>query len=102
MNNKFFQFLGLTKKAGNVLEGYNRCEEALNKARIFLFILSAESSENTKDKFRRYCEENNIPFIQGCSSERLGLALGKPEINVLCITNKGMSKKLLQLWEECN
>ena len=30
MNNKFFQFLGLTKKAGKLIEGYNQCEDALS------------------------------------------------------------------------
>ena len=29
MNSKFLQFLGLTKKAGKLREGYNKCEETI-------------------------------------------------------------------------
>ncbi|EPS51316.1 ribosomal protein L7Ae family protein [Clostridium botulinum CFSAN002369] len=31
MPNKFLQFLSLTKKAGHLVEGYNKCEEAVTK-----------------------------------------------------------------------
>ena len=100
MNNKFFQFLGLTKKAGKLIEGYNKCEEALSHGRGTLIILSEESSTNTKDKFKRFSSKNNIPLIEGVSSEDLGKCLGRAEINVLCVSDKKMSDKLLSLWNE--
>ena len=31
MKNKFLQFLGLTKRAGKLLEGYNKCEDAMKR-----------------------------------------------------------------------
>lgn len=100
MNNKFFQFLGLTKKAGKLIEGYNQCEEALSHRRGTLIILSKESSTNTKDKFKRFSEKNNIPLLEGAASEVLGEFLGREEINVLCVNDKKMSDKLLSLWNE--
>jgi len=100
MNNKFFQFLGLTKKAGKLIEGYNQCEDALSHGRGTLIILSEESSTNTKDKFKRFSSRNNIPLIEGVSSETLGKCLGRAEINVLCVSDKKMSDKLLSLWNE--
>ena len=100
MNNKFFQFLGLTKKAGKLIEGYNQCEEALSHRRGTLIILSEESSTNTKDKFKRFSDRNNIPLIEGVSNEILGKSLGRAEINVLCVSDKKMSDKLLSLWNE--
>ncbi len=100
MNNKFFQFLGLTKKAGKLIEGYNQCEEALSHGRGTLIILSEESSTNTKDKFKRFSDRNNIPLIEGVSNEILGKSLGRAEINVLCVSDKKMSDKLLSLWNE--
>ena len=36
MTNKFYQFLGLTKKSGNLIEGYNKCEEAIKSKRFIL------------------------------------------------------------------
>lgn len=100
MNNKFFQFLGLTKKAGKLIEGYNQCEDALSHGRGTLIILSEESSTNTKDKFKRFSVKNNIPLIEGVSNEVLGKCLGRAEINVLCVSDKRMSGKLLSLWNE--
>ena len=102
MNNKFFQFLGLTKKAGKLIEGYNQCEEALEHRRGTLIILSEESSTNTKDRFKRLSEKNNIPLLEGMHSEVLGRCLGREEINVLCVNDKKMSDKLLSLWNENN
>ncbi len=100
MNNKFFQFLGLTKKAGKLIEGYNQCEDALSHGRGTLIILSEESSTNTKDKFKRLGSKNNIPIIEGLPSGTLGKCLGREEINVLCVSDKKMSDKLLSLWNE--
>jgi len=100
MNNKFFQFLGLTKKAGKLIEGYNQCEDALSHGRGTLIILSEESSVNTKDKFKRLGNKINIPLIEGVSNEVLGKCLGRAEINVLCVSDKRMSDKLLSLWNE--
>jgi len=102
MNNKFFQFLGLTKKAGKLIEGYNQCEDALSHRRGTLIILSEESSTNTKDKFKRFAIKNVIPLIEGVSNETLGKCLGREEINVLCVNDKKMSNKLLSLWNEDN
>ncbi len=100
MNNKFYQFLGLTKKAGKLIEGYNQCEEALSHRRGTLIVLSEESAINTKDKFKRLAVKNNIPLIEGVPSEVLGKCLGRAEINVLCVNDKKMSDKLLCLWNE--
>lgn len=102
MRNRFLQFLGLVKRSGHLVEGYNRCEEILNKRKIHLFIFSVDVSERTKHKFSKYCEEHNIPIIDIFSKEELGLSLGRPEINVLAVTNLNMAKKLLSHYENIN
>lgn len=100
MRDKFLQFLGLTKKSGNLVEGYNKCEDILKRNKIFLIILSSDCSENTSDKFIRYCNNYKIPYIQAYTKEDLAIPLGKPEINVLGVTSEQMSKKLLELWNQ--
>jgi ribosomal protein L7Ae-like RNA K-turn-binding protein len=102
MQNKFFQFLGLTKKSGNLVEGYNKCEEIIKKGQVYLAVLSLECAENTKNKFKKYCSDRNIPTIESVSKDELGHCLGRAEINVLCVKDKNMSEKLLQLWNENN
>ncbi|MFD3156564.1 ribosomal L7Ae/L30e/S12e/Gadd45 family protein [Haloimpatiens sp. FM7330] len=98
MNNKFLQFLGLTKKSGNILEGYNKCEDGIKNEKIHLVILSKECSENTKNKFKNYCSKQKVLLIQGPSKYDLGCALGKSELNVLGVKDENMSKKLKLLY----
>ena len=81
MNNKFFNFLGLAKRSGNLVEGYSKCDELRNKKRMHLFIISKDASESTKNKF---------------------INIGKDEIKILAILDKNMAKKLLSLYEEEN
>lgn len=100
MNNKFLQFLGMVKRSGNLLEGYNRCEEVMDKKKIFLFIFSIEVSPKTKDKFVKYCKEKNIPYVDCFSKEDLGFILGRTEINVLGVVDGNMAKKLLSLCDD--
>jgi ribosomal protein L7Ae-like RNA K-turn-binding protein len=102
VQNKFLQFLGLAKKSGNLIEGYNKCEELIKKNKLFLLILSKDCSINTKEKFVRYCTNSGIPVIESYSKEDLGAPIGRFEINILGVTDKKICDKLLSLWNEQN
>ena len=77
---KFLNFLGLTKRAGKLLEGYNKCEEEMKRSKIYLFIFSNSISNRSKDNF---------------SKEELGYSIGRCEINILGVTDENMAEKLL-------
>lgn len=96
---KFLNFLGLVKRSGNLLEGYNKCEEILGKKRIYLFIFSKDMSERSEERFLRYCEQYKIPYINGFSKEELGYSIGRSEINILAILDENMAKKLMSYKE---
>ncbi|EJO5348174.1 ribosomal L7Ae/L30e/S12e/Gadd45 family protein [Clostridium botulinum] len=100
IQNKFLQFLSLTKKAGHLVEGYNKCEEALTKKLVYAVIISCDASENSKKKFKLKCEKNDIPLIQGCSERELGSVLGRESMKILAVKDKGMANKLLKLWND--
>ena len=95
MRNKFLSFLGLAKRSGNLLDGYNKCEEIIGKKRVYLVIFSNEISAKSKEKFTKKCEKLNIPCIDGFSKEELGSSIGKKEINIVGILDKNMAEKLL-------
>lgn len=101
-SDRFLSFLGITKKSGNLREGYNKCEEAVKFNKAKLIILSEDTSSNTKDKFNTYCNRYSIDVIEGYSKEELGRALGREEINVICVLDVKMSKRLMELWNEKN
>ena len=98
--NKFFNFLGLAKRAGNVIEGYSKCDEERNRRAIYLFIISNDASNSTKKKFRNHCVLKNINFIEDFSKEEIGLAIGREEVKILAVTDENMAKKLYTLYEE--
>lgn len=97
---KFFNFLGLAKRSGSVIEGYSKCDEERNRKNIFLFIISNDASNSTKKKFKNYCLTKNIVFIEDFSKEELGSSIGREEVKILAITDKNIANKLYTLYEE--
>ena len=73
---KMLSFLGLTRKSGQLLLGYNKNEEAIKTKKVSLLIVSKDASENTKDKFKGYCEKYKVPLIEDFTPDELGYALG--------------------------
>ncbi|MDP4087800.1 MAG: ribosomal L7Ae/L30e/S12e/Gadd45 family protein [Bacillota bacterium] len=98
MKDSFLQFLGLCKRAGKLAEGYNKCEEFLKFKKAFLCIMSTELSSNSYEKFVRLCENNNIPVIHAYNKEELGSVIGREEINILCITDRIMGSRLIEIF----
>jgi Ribosomal protein HS6-type (S12/L30/L7a) len=97
MNDKFLQFLALTKRAGKLAEGYNKCEEMIRNKEGFLCIISKDISVNSYEKFQRLCERYGVDLIQCYAKEELGSILGRDEINVLCVLDKNMSIRLIEI-----
>lgn len=100
MKDRFLQFLGIIKKSGSLVEGYNKCEEIINKKAIYLVIISEDCSQNTKEKFIRLCDNTNVQYVEAYTKEQLGMAIGKEQIQILGIKNKNMSDKLTALMDE--
>jgi len=100
MRDNFLQFLSISKKAGALVEGYNKGEEAIKANRAKLVILAIEASTNTKDRFLRFCQSKNIRLIEGYSKYDLGKFIGKEEISVLTIIDYKISEKLIKIYEE--
>ena len=98
--NKFFSFLGLAKRSGNLIEGYSKCNDERNRKKLSLFILSLDASESSRRKFKNHCIEKNIPYIEDFSKEELGAAIGRSEVMILAVGDDNMSKKLISLYEE--
>jgi ribosomal protein L7Ae-like RNA K-turn-binding protein len=99
MRDSFLQFLGIAKKSGKLIEGYNNCEETIKSKKVKLIIISIDSSENTKNKFKNYCESKNVFLIQAYSKEELGKCIGRTEINILCVVDSKISENLINIWK---
>ena len=98
--NKFFNFLGLTRRSGNLLQGYSKCDEQRNRINFYLVIISNDASNSTRKKFTNHCLSKNIPLIEDFSKEELGNPIGREEIKILAVTDKNMAEKLFTLYIE--
>ena len=95
---KFFNFLGLTKRSGNLIEGYSKCDEQRNRQRFYLVIIAEDASNSTRKKFKNHCTEKDIYLIEDFSKEELGSSIGREEIKILAVTDKNMAEKLVSLY----
>lgn len=102
MKNKFFNFLNIARKSGNLLIGYNKCEEAIKKNKASFVIVTEELSQNSKDKFKKYCYDRNIKLIDSIKMSELNAYLGSSEIKIVAVTDKSMSRQLINLWNATN
>ncbi|SHH42723.1 Ribosomal protein L7Ae [Clostridium collagenovorans DSM 3089] len=102
MNNKFYNFLNITRKSGNVLIGYNKCEDAIKHGKMKLVMMTEDLSQNSKDKFTKYCYDRDITIIRDMDKEELNAYLCSKEIKIIGITDENMSNKLLDLWRTTN
>lgn len=98
--NSFFNFLGIAKKSGTLIEGYSKCDDLRNKINISLFIISKDLSESSRNKFIKHCIEKEIPYIYDFSKSELGDPIGRDEIMILGISDNNIAQKLLKLYEE--
>lgn len=77
INNKILGLIGLAMRAGKVSFGADSVEENILKRKVKLVIVSKDSSERTKKKFKDICESNKIPIIIDGEIEKLSKAIGK-------------------------
>lgn len=97
--NKFFNFLGLIKRSGNLIEGYSKCDEQRNRINYYLIIISNDASASTRKKFKNHCVNKQIYLIENFSKEELGNPIGREEVKVLAVTDKNMAEKLISLYQ---
>ncbi|WP_097025497.1 ribosomal L7Ae/L30e/S12e/Gadd45 family protein [Clostridium peptidivorans] len=102
MKDKLLSFLGIAKKAGKVIEGYNKCEETTLKNKCFLLIVSSNCALNTIEKFLRISEKKDIPMINHYSTEELSTAIGREGIGIIGISDSSIASKILELWKQGN
>ncbi|WP_163192650.1 ribosomal L7Ae/L30e/S12e/Gadd45 family protein [Clostridium thermarum] len=99
MKDSFLQFLALTKRAGKLVEGYNKSEEYIKLGKVSLCIVSKSISKNSREKFERLCENHKVKLIIDYEKEVLGNILGRKEINVISVIDADMSKRLIEIYD---
>ena len=93
--NRVLSMIGLAQKAGKTASGEFSTEKAVKTGCAALVIVSTESSDNTKKKFRNMCEYYKVPFYLYGTKAELGAAMGKEFRASLAITDIRLCRKRL-------
>lgn len=89
--------LGLIYRANKLYLG-ETCLDNISKVR-FLFIAS-DASDNTKERYLKKCKYYNIPYNLDYPGKDLSNALGKNNIKVIGVFDKGFANVLLNKFKK--
>ena len=94
--NEALNFIGLVKKSGNLLVGYNNCEKAIKlNNKLYLVILADDVSDNTYEFFNKLSLKKDFKLVKCFDKKSLGQILGKEEIGVIGVRDKNLSNNIL-------
>ncbi len=96
-NNKILGLIGLATRARKIAFGADSVELEIKKKKVKLIIIAEDSSERTKNKFRKLSEEYNIPIIEKETIETLSKAIGKDNKAIIGIEDINFSKEIIKI-----
>ena len=97
INKKILGLIGLSAKAGKISFGADSVETQIRKRKINLVIIAENSSERTKDKFKKISQENGIPYIIIGEIDELSKAIGKSNKAIIGIKDLNLSKEIQKI-----
>lgn len=97
-NQRIFGLISISKKAGKLVTGEARCEEAIRGDKAHLIILTEDASDNTKKKFSDMSAFRNVPLVYLPDRITFGGLIGKKFAVSGVITDKGLAESLLKLY----
>lgn len=93
LNNLFLTTLGLARRAGKLVYGFESCVE--NAPAIKLLFLANDSSQRTQQSIKSIFEEYETEIISlDYSKNELAYAIGTKPVGVIGIIDSGFAKLL--------
>ncbi len=83
--------IGLAYKANKLILGYENFIKIASTDKFKLIIIAKDCSNNTKKKIYKICEIQNIDVLEKFTSTDLSASLGKRNIKVISITDRGFA-----------
>lgn len=96
-NNKIYQLIGLSKRAGKLVAGSFAVENSIRSGKARLVIVSEEASANTVKKILDMCEFRKVDIIQFGSKKALGECIGKAERTLLAVTDMAFRDMIIRV-----
>lgn len=97
INKKILGLIGLSARARKVCFGADSVEMEIKKKKVFLCIIAKDSSDRTKEKFQKICEQYNVPIVVFGKIEELSKAIGKSNKAILGIEDINLSNEIQKI-----
>ena len=96
-NKKILGLIGLAAKARKICFGADSVEEQIKKKKVYLVIVATNSSDRTKEKFKKLCEENKISIIIDEQIETLSKSIGKSNKAIIGVEEENIAKEIIKI-----
>lgn len=99
MNNKFLSMLGLARRAGKTVFGYDKALASIHAKKVFAVFCAKDLSEKTKKGLVYAAENSNIKIISVSETLfEITTAVGM-KTGIVGITDIGFANRLIELCE---
>lgn len=89
-------FLGLMRRAGQIILGAEACLNAVRNGKARALLLDEGASDNARKRFTDACRSHGVPLYT-CPEGALSAFLGKPGRMTAALMPGDMADKMLQL-----
>ena len=97
-NQRLFGMISISKKAGALVTGESRTEEAVRNDKAYLILLTEDASDNTKKKFSDMSSYRNVPLVYLSDRITFGRIIGKKFAVSGAVLDKGLAESILKLY----
>ena len=94
---KIIALLGLAQKAGKLVSGEHAVTKTVQSGKAYIMIGAADSSDNTKHKYKNMAAYYDIPYYEIGTKILLGDSIGKVHRSCLVVTDQGFSQAIQKL-----
>jgi ribosomal protein L7Ae-like RNA K-turn-binding protein len=98
--NKVFQYIGLAKRAGQIVVGADSVYSAMGAKKVHMIFVASDSSQKTLDHVIKKAFFYQVPVIQNYTTDELSKALGSMNSKVVGLTDEGFSKAIAKVVAE--
>lgn len=93
---KIESYLGLARRAGKIVSGYQTCVHTISKGNIKLIIVASDAAENTKDKFENLCSRYDVGFEVYGTIDKLSEMTGFTGRGIYGITDRNFAEVMIK------
>ena len=97
VNKKILGLIGLSARARKVSFGADSVEIEIKKKKVFLCIVAEDSSDRTKEKFKKLCEQYSVPIIILGNIDELSKIIGKSNKAILGIEDINLANEIQKI-----